>query len=142
VLLTRTPLDTATLEKSVQRSHAGAVVVFVGTTRDRHEGTPVLRLEYEAQETLAAKALERLCAEAARRWDLAAIVLQHRLGTLEIGEASVVIAVSSPHRAAAFEACRYLIDTLKTSVPIWKKEFFADGREPTWVGPDGKPVKI
>lgn len=138
--LTRGVLDADALARSVARSAAGAVVTFVGTTRDSHAGRAVQRLEYEAQEALAEKALARLCADARTRFGLCAVALRHRLGRLELGEASVVIAVSAPHRAAAFDACRFLIDTLKTSVPIWKKEHYADGAPPVWVGPDGKPV--
>lgn len=142
VLLTRKPLDPAALERSVERPAAGAVVTFVGTTRNVHAGKAVLHLEYEAQESLARKALEALCAEATEKFGLSAAAVHHRLGRLEIGEASVTIAVSSPHRGAAFEGCRYLIDMLKTSVPIFKKEHYADGSAPEWVGPDGRPVKL
>lgn len=142
VLLTREALDPAAVARSVERPEAGAVVTFAGTTRNVHEGKPVLRLEYEAQEKLAEKALEKLCAEAVKKFMLAAAAIHHRLGTLEIGEASVVIAVSSAHRGAAFDGCRYLIDTLKTTIPIFKKEYYAGGVEPVWVGPDGKPVQV
>lgn len=142
VLLTREPLDPAAVERSVERPQAGAVVAFVGTTRNVHAGKAVLHLEYEAQETLARKALEALCAEATEKFGLSAAAVHHRLGKLEIGEASVAIAVSAPHRGPAFEGCRYLIDTLKTSIPIFKKEHYADGSAPEWVGPDGKPVRL
>ena len=140
--LTRAVLDPAAITRRVERPAAGAVVVFIGTARDEHEGRRVERLEYEAQERLAQKALERLCAEALSRFDLAAVAIQHRIGKLEIGEASVVIAVSAAHRAAAFDGCRHLIDTLKTTVPIWKKEYYAGDAAAVWVGPDGKPVRV
>lgn len=100
----------------------------------------MLRLEYEAHEVLVSKVLTALCAHAIQQFDLKKICLYHRLGSLNVGEVSVIIAVSSAHRAAAFEGCRYLIDSLKVSAPIWKKEYYADGSEPAWVGPDGKPV--
>lgn len=138
--LTRAPLDPAALEAEVRDASAGAVVAFAGVTRNAHLGKAVLFLEYEAQENLALKTLDALCAEASRNFGLAKVRLAHRLGRLDVGEASVCIAVSSPHRAAAFDGCRFLIDALKTSVPIWKKEHYADGSPPQWVGPDGKPV--
>jgi molybdopterin synthase catalytic subunit len=141
VLLTQAPLDEALVRTSGERPQAGAVVVFVGTTRDRHEGRRVLRLEYEAQGRLALKTMRQLCVEARERFGLAAATLHHRLGTLQVGEASVVIAVSAGHRGPAFEGCRFLIDALKRSVPIFKKEHFADGGGPLWVGPDGRPVQ-
>ena len=90
---------------------------------------------HRAAEALARKALERLCGEAREKFGLAAAAVWHRLGRLEVGEASVVIAVSAAHRGAAFDGCRYLIDTLKTTVPFFKKEHYADGGEPPWVGP-------
>lgn len=142
VRLTRDTLDAKVVQTAVERPAAGAVNVFIGTTRNTHAGKEVLRLEYEAQETLAVKAMERICAEALNKHSLEAAAIVHRLGTLEIGEASVVIAVSSGHRGESFDGCRFLIDTLKQTVPIWKKEYYADGSEPVWVGPDGKPVHI
>lgn len=142
VSLTRAPLDPAAVARSVERPEAGAVVAFVGTTREVHEGKRVLRLEYEAHEALARKTLVSLGQEALQRFGLAAVAIRHRLGTLEIGEASVAIAVSAAHRAAAFEGCRFLIDALKTQVPIWKKEHYADGSAPAWVGPDGRPLEV
>ncbi|MCW8133538.1 MAG: molybdenum cofactor biosynthesis protein MoaE [Planctomycetota bacterium] len=141
VLVTHQPLDLEAVARSVEREEAGAVVTFFGTTRDHHGGKQVLRLEYEAQEKLAHKAMEKLVHDAIKRFGLAAATMHHRLGSLEIGETSVAIAVSAPHRAAAFDGCRWLIDTLKTGVPIFKKEHYADGSPPVWVGPDGKPVK-
>jgi molybdopterin synthase catalytic subunit len=142
VALIHKTLDVARIEAAVADPGAGAIVTFIGTTRNSHLGREVLHLEYEAHPTLAQKALQTLAADAARRFSLIKVCVQHRLGRVDIGQASVVIAVSSAHRGAAFDGCRYLIDTLKTSVPIWKKEFYADGSTPQWVGPDGKPVAI
>lgn len=142
VALLRKPLDLSSLAALVERPSAGAVVTFVGTTRNRHEGRPVRYLEYEAQEALARKELERLCAEAREKWEIAEAGVWHRLGKVEIGETSVAIAVSAAHRAPAFDACRFLIDTLKRTVPVFKKEYFADGGDAVWVGPDGKPVAL
>lgn len=142
IALTREVLDAKAIERLVADSRAGAVVTFTGITRDNHLGRSVVKLEYEAHETLAVKMLEKLCAQALDRFGLMHAAVYHRLGKVEIGEASVVIAVSAPHRGAAFDGCRFLIDELKTSVPIWKKEFYADGTAPEWVGPDGKPVQI
>jgi molybdopterin synthase catalytic subunit len=105
----------------------GALCVFVGTVRDLNRGRRVLRLEYEAYETMALPLMEGIAAEARRRWPVTDVRIVHRLGTLGIGEASVAVAVASPHRDEAFAACRYAIDTLKQTVPIWKKEFYADG---------------
>ena len=140
VLLTRDPLNPDSIERHARRDSAGAVVTFVGCTRDNHLDRRVLFLEYEAQESLALKTLQVLRGEAMARFGAAEAILHHRLGRVEIGEESVVVAVSCAHRAAAFDACRFLIDTLKTRVPIWKKEHFADGSDPVWVGADGTEV--
>lgn len=105
----------------------GAVCLFVGVVRNENGGRPVLHLEYEAYEEMALPLMEELGRETKRRWPVTEVRLVHRLGRLEIGEASVAVAVASPHRAEAFAACRYAIDTLKATVPIWKKEFYADG---------------
>ncbi|HYG73696.1 MAG TPA: molybdenum cofactor biosynthesis protein MoaE [Planctomycetota bacterium] len=140
--LTRTPLDCAAIEASVYSPESGAVVTFVGRTRNEHLGRPVRHLEYEAHEALARKIVGELAAEAKQKFGLVQVAIQHRLGRLEIGDASVVIAVSSGHRGAAFDGCRWLIDSLKTRVPVFKKEYYADGSAPEWVGPDGKPVQL
>lgn len=105
----------------------GAVVCFEGVARNHAGGQQVLGLEYEAYEAMAARRLAEIAADAAARWPLTHIQLLHRLGAVAIGEASVRVQVASAHRAEAFEACRFLIDTLKKSVPIWKREHFADG---------------
>lgn len=140
VLLTNSVLGVQAIERSVEDPAAGAAVSFVGQVRNKHAGLDVLRLEYSAQENLARKCMEKLGLAAMEQFKLTAVCIHHRLGVLEIGEAAVVIAVSAAHRGAAFDGCRYLIDTLKTDVPIWKKEYYTDGRTPVWVGPDGKPI--
>ena len=133
-LLTREALDLDTLSLSVEGPDCGAVVTFAGNVRDNARGNRVLYLEYEAYEALADKHLRHLIGETQRRWQVRAAV-QHRLGRLEIGECSVAVAVASAHRGDAFEACRWLMDTLKETVPIWKKEFFEGGAH--WVeGPN------
>lgn len=108
------------------------MATFVGVVRDKNDGQRVSRLEYDAHEPMAESQLERLAGAAAERWDLSAVVLEHRLGSLEVGDVSVVVGVASPHRAEALESCRWLIDTLKAEVPIFKKEFYTDGGE-SWV---------
>ena len=129
-LLTHEPIDLAALSRAVEASGYGAVVTFAGNVRDNARGLRVLYLEYEGYEPLAEKHLARLVAEAEGRWGVRCAV-QHRLGRLEIGECSVGVAVAAPHRAEAFDACRWLMDTLKETVPIWKREFFVGGAH--WV---------
>lgn len=131
ILLTETPIDLSAVLAHVQAPGAGAVDVFIGTVRDTTQHKAVVRLEYEAYAPMALKKMEELAAEARRRWPVEALALVHRVGLLHIGEAAVGIAVATPHRAEAFEACRWLIDTLKETVPIWKKEVFEDGE--VWV---------
>ncbi len=126
------PLDVAAVLREVDDPEAGAVASFVGTVRRRSRGRDVLHLEYEAFEEMAEPMLAELGAELTKRHGLCAVAIDHRLGRVEIGEASVVIAVSAPHRAAALEACREAIETLKTSIPLWKKEVYAGGEE--WIG--------
>lgn len=116
----------------------GASCTFVGVVRDENAGRRVRFLEYEAYEEMALGQMQELAAEARRRWPLGDVRLVHRLGRLEIGEASVAVAVASPHRAEAFEACRFLIDALKKQVPIWKKEHFEGGA--VWVEGPGAPA--
>jgi molybdopterin synthase catalytic subunit len=125
IALTRQPIDAAAL--AIPTPADGAACTFVGVVRAENAGRAVLHLEYEAFEEMALPLMEEIAAEARRRWPVTAIAIVHRLGRLEIGEASVAVAVVSPHRAEAFAACRYAIDTLKATVPIWKKEFYADG---------------
>ncbi|MBI3492513.1 MAG: molybdenum cofactor biosynthesis protein MoaE [Acidobacteria bacterium] len=137
----RGPLDLEQLiaalaaDPSTSSGRDGAVVTFLGLVRNHNVGRSVRHLEYEAYVPLALKTFERIAAEIGERWPSARLALHHRIGRLEIGEASVVIAVSAAHRAEAFEACRYAIDTLKRTVPVWKKEHFEDGE--IWVGLQG-----
>lgn len=115
----------------VMTSQAGGIDVFIGTVRDQTKGKRVVRLEFEAYEKMALNEMKKIANEIMQRWPLHKVLIHHRVGILEVGEVPVVIAVSASHRAAAFEACRYAIDTLKQTVPIWKKEIFEDGEE--WV---------
>src|SRR5438552_7937433 len=126
------PLDVAAVVREVESPEAGAIASFVGTVRRRSRGRDVLHLEYEAFEEMAEEMLERLAAELTERHGLCGVAVHHRLGRVEIGEASVAIAVSAPHRSAALDACREAIETLKTSIPLWKKEVYAGGEE--WIG--------
>lgn len=131
VEIVKEKIDIGRVVESVEDPAAGGVAVFIGTTRDHSDGKSVLALEYDAYVPMALKLMNRIAAEARSRWGLQKISIVHRVGRLGIGEASVVIAVSSAHRKEAFEACRYAIDTLKEDVPIWKKEFFENGE--VWV---------
>jgi molybdopterin synthase catalytic subunit len=125
------PLDPAAAAALVARDSDGAVASFVGLVRDHNAGRRVLWLDYEAFAPLALKTFEQIAAEAAQHWPGAALVIQHRTGRVPIGEASVVIAAASPHRAEAFAACRYAIERVKQIAPIWKHEHF-DGGE-VWI---------
>jgi molybdopterin synthase catalytic subunit/molybdopterin converting factor small subunit len=126
------PLDTSAVLREVESAEAGAVASFVGTVRRSSRGREVQYLEYEAYEEMAEPLLARLGADLTERHGLCAVAVHHRLGRVEIGEASVVIAVSAPHRSAALDACREAIETLKTTIPLWKKEVYAGGEE--WIG--------
>jgi molybdopterin synthase catalytic subunit len=134
IALTREHIDPATVLAQVASNDAGAVVLFLGTTREFTAGRRTASLDYECYPEMAEKQLATLEAEARRRWPLAGCSIVHRLGRLELGEASIAIAVSSPHRAVAFEAGKWLIDTIKEVVPIWKQENWADGSS-EWVHP-------
>jgi MoaE-MoaD fusion protein len=131
-LLVAAPLDVAAVVHEVEDPEAGAVASFVGTVRRRSRDRDVLYLEYEAYEEMAEPMLARLGAELTERHGLCGVAIHHRLGRVEIGQASVVIAVSAPHRSAALDACREAIETLKTTIPLWKKEVYAGGEE--WIG--------
>ena len=131
-LLSEAPLSLERVVAEVASDDAGAVATFVGTTRARSRGREVVRLEYEAYEGMAESEMARIAAELRERHDVIAVAIHHRVGRVEIGETSVVIAVSAAHRAAALEACREAIDTLKETVPLWKKELYVGGEE--WVG--------
>jgi molybdopterin synthase catalytic subunit len=132
--LTRHEIDPAAVLAQVASHDAGAVVLFLGTTREFTRGRRTESLDYECYPEMAEKKLAELEAKARRRWPLVAVSIVHRLGHLGLGEASVAIAVSSPHRGVAFEAGQWLIDTLKQDVPIWKQENWADGTQ-EWVHP-------
>jgi molybdopterin synthase catalytic subunit len=129
--ITAAKLDLEPLVSAVSAAQAGAVASFLGTVRSPNKGRRVLYLEYEAYEPLAIRVFERIRDEMAAEWPDAALALHHRIGRLGPGEVSVAIAVSSPHRAAAFAACRYAIERVKQIAPIWKRETF-DGGE-VWV---------
>jgi molybdopterin converting factor subunit 1 len=135
VQLTSERIDAAGLAERMKRAEDGAVVVFEGIVRDNSRGRRTLYLDYEAYEEMAGKQLEELAAQALEKFKVRDVAIAHRLGRLQIGETSVTIVVSSAHRAAAFDACRWMIDTLKQTVPIWKKEYFEDGA--VWA--DGEP---
>ena len=130
--ITERTINVQSLLDAVQSPAAGAVVLFIGSTRNENEGRAVERLEYEAYRDMAIAEIERIGAEIERRWGGVSVAIAHRVGDVPIGEASVVVAVSAAHRDEAFEACRHGIDTLKETVPIWKKEFYRDGS--CWIG--------
>src|SRR5258708_4272580 len=135
VAIVREKIDSATELEKIKQPEDGAAVVFEGVVRNRSRGRRTLFLEYESYEEMAHKQMESLAEQALKQFQIRDALLVHRLGRLEIGETSVLIIVTSAHRAAAFEACRWLIDTLKRTVPIWKKEHFEDGA--VWA--DGEP---
>jgi MoaE-MoaD fusion protein len=129
------PIDAAAIQSRIKRPEDGAVATFDGIVRNNSRGRKTLYLDYTGYELMALRKMEQLAIDALARFAVRDVRIVHRLGRLQIGETSVYIAVSSAHRAAAFEACRWLIDTLKTTVPIWKKEHFEDGA--VWA--DGEP---
>jgi molybdopterin synthase catalytic subunit len=131
-VLSAEPLSLERVVDEVASDDAGAIATFVGTTRARSRGRDVVRLEYEAYEGMAEAEMERIAASLKERHDLIGVAIHHRVGRVEIGEPSVVIAVSAAHRAAALLACQEAIDTLKQTVPLWKKEVYAGGEE--WIG--------
>jgi molybdopterin synthase catalytic subunit len=121
------PLSLDALLEEVRSPACGGIVTFTGVVRDESRGHRIDHLEYESYEPMAVKEMERIGAEVSRRWPEVRLVVAHRVGRLEIGDAAVMIVAAAPHRAEAFEACRFTIDTLKQTVPIWKKEFGEDG---------------
>jgi MoaE-MoaD fusion protein len=125
--LVRDPIDIAALTQHVRAPADGAIVTFDGFVRDHSHNRPTLHLDYEAYESMALAKIQEIGAALHEKFPIHRAAIVHRLGRLEIGETSVFIAVSAPHRPAAFDACRYAIDTLKRTVPIWKKEYFEDG---------------
>ncbi len=139
IRIVQNKIDIEALLRSIRVPEAGAVDLFIGTTRNHSHGRRVISLEYEAYEPMALKMMEEIAAEAQRGGSVHRIAMVHRVGRVEIGEASVAIAVSASHRKEAFEACRFAIDRLKAVVPIWKKEYFEE--DETWVHPEiaGEP---
>jgi molybdopterin synthase catalytic subunit len=131
IQITHEPLDRDALLASVSDPGVGGIVVFEGVVRDNARGKQIRYLEYDVYPEMAVQQIREILAEAERRWHVDRVAVAHRIGRLEIGEASVIIVVATPHRAEAFDACRYIIDTLKTTVPIWKKEVATNGEE--WV---------
>ncbi len=131
VKVTAEPLIVQTTFDLVHSDGAGGTCIFVGTVRNQTKGKQVLRLDFEAYVPMAEKEMRKIAATVTERWKAHHVVMHHRIGSLAIGEVPVIIAVATPHRKAAFEACQYAIDTLKETVPIWKKEFFEDGA--VWV---------
>ncbi len=132
--LTDEAIDCGEVLRQVQSRAAGAIVLFVGSTREFTQARQTLSLEYEAYREMAHAKLEELAGEARRRWTLTEVSIVHRLGLVPVGETSIAIAVSAPHRDAAFAAGKWLIDTIKVVVPIWKKENWSDGNS-QWVHP-------
>lgn len=131
-LISAQPLDVAAVIAEADDDEAGAVASFVGTVRRHSRGRTVLHLEYEAFEEMAEPMLRALAEQLTAKHGLSRVAIHHRVGRVEIGEPSVVIAVSAPHRAAALDACKEAIDTLKETIPLWKKEFYEGGEE--WLG--------
>jgi MoaE-MoaD fusion protein len=140
VFLTREKIDTEGTLQAIKQPEDGAAVVFEGIVRNNTRGRRTLYLDYEAYEAMALTRLESLAAEAIDRYRVREVAILHRLGRLEIGETSVLIVVASAHRGPAFDACRWLIDTLKRTVPIWKKEYFEDGA--VWADGEEFPAEI
>ncbi|GAB3997775.1 molybdenum cofactor biosynthesis protein MoaE [Spirosoma daeguense] len=131
IALTSEPIDVTSALQELQSAQAGAIDLFLGVVRDNTEQRPVDRLEYEAYDRMAVSEMQKIADAAHQRWPLLRYLIIHRKGTLQIGEIAVLIGVATAHRADAFDACRYIIDTIKQTVPIWKKEVFTDGEE--WV---------
>lgn len=138
IKITEKPIDVQKVIDTATSLGAGAVNVFIGTVRNTAHGKNVVWLEYEAYESMAVAEIRKIIDEASHRWPLLGWAVSHRVGTLKPAEVSVVVAVSAPHRRESFEACQFIIDTLKEKVPIWKKEVFEDGEE--WVSARPKGV--
>jgi len=131
ILLSNKPLETEKAIQFVEADNCGAINVFIGTVRNMTKSKPVIELAFEAYEPMAIKEMRKIAELAKSKWAFQSIAIHHRVGLLQIGDIPVVIAVSSAHRKVAFEVCQFAIDTLKETVPIWKKEFFEDGA--VWV---------
>lgn len=131
ILLQSEPLSEQDALDFVKTDDTGGIVTFVGTVRNQTKGKEVIKLDFEAYEPMAISEMQKIAEQAVEKFSLNKITIHHRVGTLAIGEVPVIIAVAAPHRKAAFAACEYCIDTLKETVPIWKKEYFQDGE--VWV---------
>ncbi len=129
-VVTREPLDPKALVDSVRRDESGAVALFYGVVRNNSEGRRVLYLEYDAYPSMAVKKMREVARQVRARWPITDIAVAHRIGRLEVGETSLLVAVSAPHRREAFEACHYAVDRIKEIVPVWKKEVWEGGE--TW----------
>ena len=138
--LVREPIDPGTLISHVRAPEDGAIVTFDGFVRHQSHNRPTLYLDYEAYESMALAKMREIAEKLHEKFRIHRVGIVHRLGRLEIGETSVFIAVSAPHRAAAFDACRFAIDTLKRTVPIWKKEYFEDGA--VWADGELPPAPV
>lgn len=135
----REPIDLQELVECVTDPSAGAIATFIGTTRNNNEGRKVIALDYEAYPEMAEKELARIGAEAKEKWRIERMAITHRIGPVQITEPSVIIAVSAAHRDDAFQACRFAIEEIKKTVPIWKKEVFEGGE--VWIGTQtGQPL--
>lgn len=137
IKITEKPIDVQKVIDTATSLGAGAVNVFIGTVRNTAHGKNVVWLEYEAYESMAVAEIRKIIDEASHRWPLLGWAVSHRVGTLKPAEVSVVVAVSAPHRRESFEACQFIIDSLKAKVPIWKKEVFEDGEEWVSARPEG-----
>ena len=131
IQIQNTPLSEQACADFVKADEAGGIVHFVGTVRNETKGKKVLKLDFEAYEPMALAEMKKIAQQCVIQFGIMKIAIHHRVGTLDIGEIAVIISVAAPHRKAAFEACSYAIDTLKETVPIWKKEYFEDGQ--VWV---------
>lgn len=141
IKITEKRIDVQKVIDTASSLGAGAVNVFIGTVRNNAHGKNVVWLEYEAYETMAVAEIRKIIDEASHKWPLLGWAVSHRIGTLRPGETSVVVAVSTPHRRDSFEACQYIIDTLKAKAPIWKKEVFEDGEEWISARPEAAAMK-
>ena len=139
--LTTEPIDVAALTRAVAADDQGAVSIFLGTVRNSNEGRAVDGIDYSAYDAMAVAEMNRIASEAEVRFPGVAVVIEHRVGTLRVGDVSVAIVCSHAHRAPALDASRYVIEELKKRVPIWKREHYLDGTS-EWVDPSRKPVEI
>jgi molybdopterin synthase catalytic subunit len=129
--ITNNPINVPSIIKAAESDDAGGLNAFIGTVRSKTSNKKVVRLEYEAYEPMAKKEINKIVESAQAKWPIKNWAISHRVGTLAIGEVAVVVAISTAHRKESFEACQFIIDSLKQTVPIWKKEIFEDGEE--WV---------